>query len=119
MCHHRAPARPEKHSSDALAAARGDASVLLCALTSVTGTRTHRLCPSRPSSPPRVSLGGWRPWQALGAGAEPLRQTLELLRAQIQSWQRSVSHACFVFAVCVMVMLTLFCSLVSVHWREV
>ena len=66
----------------------------------------------RPSSPPRVSLGGWRPWQAL-------RQTLQLLPAQIPSWQHSVSHACFVFAVCVTVMLALSCSLVSVHWHDV
>ena len=42
-----------------------------------------------------------------------------MLPAQIQSQQHSVSHTCFVFPMCVMVMLTLSCSLVSVHWHDV
>lgn len=125
MCHHRAPTRPEKHSSDTLAAARGDASMLPCTLTSVTGTRTpraaarHKLCPSARPPRPGSASGAGGPSRRAVLGEEPLRQTLELLRAQIPSWQHSVSHACFVFAVCEMVMLTISCSLVSVHWRDV
>jgi len=116
------PTRPEKHRHcfrcpDCCTVGREH--VLLLAMKSVTPTRTPRAAAQHRLSPPRVSLEPWRPRQARGAGEEALRQTVGMLPAQIQSQQHSVSHSCFVFPMCVMVMLTLSCSLVSVHWQDV